>query len=199
MNQAVTKSPYMLYTNEEHIISRAIPEVWNDINDISKRTIYECAQHQIYKFREQRAPSFRPSSYIEPILDDLCCRTPMRYRYEGNACQVLFAMCIMMRSPCAMHCYMEQFFADNISDYLMKIGYFRDAQALIEEAVEDLTALKESAPTYEKPNLTIQPQVKNKDFQPKEAAAQVTVQYIFNIEKVENFYAHVEQLENKQL
>ncbi len=126
MNQTVTKIPMKVYTQEEQTIIRAIPDLQYDRNNLSKRMIYECAKRQMEAFRASRISWFRPQSYIEPILDDLC-RRAMRYRDKENAYQVLYAMCMILRKRTPMF-NNDCCFADNIQEFLSDKEDFRECE-----------------------------------------------------------------------
>ena len=128
MYQVVANIPRSQYTTEEQAIISAIPDLWNDRNELCKQTIFDCALQQINIFRRQRGTSLRPDSYIDQILENLGRRSrAIFYHDPRNAFQVLYAMCLIMRAhiPKAGN---ECSFADNIQEFLEETGCFGDVE-----------------------------------------------------------------------
>ena len=136
MYQTVNKIPTKTLEEEREAIIRAIPDLKNDINNLSKRMIYECALHHIHQFRRENVPSMRPQSYIERILYDLCRRFEgTLYRDEGNACQVLFAMRMIIRFRHTDPNTMETIFANNIREYLLENNDYLNSDWATDEEI----------------------------------------------------------------
>ncbi len=132
MYQAVANIPRSQYTTEEQAIISAIPDLWNDRNELRKQTIFDCALQQINMFHRHRGTSLRPGSYIDQILENLGRRSRTIFYYDPrNAFQVLYAMCLIMRAHIPKVSD-ECSFADNIQEFLQETGCFGDVKYEIE-------------------------------------------------------------------